>query len=212
MASVGDPVGSGLVASLAHPGGNVTGTSLMMTDLSAKRLQLLKETIPGISRVAVMLNPVNPWYKGVVEELKMAARSLSITLKFIDVQREEEIGPAFFAIRQARAQALFLIEDALLAAQRTKLLKLAWKAKLPVSSGTRDYVADGGLMSYSASFSWMFRRSAYYVDRILKGTKPADLPVEQPTKFEFVVNLKTAKALGITLPESILIRADEVIK
>ena len=212
MALVADPVGSGLAASLAHPGGNVTGLSMMITDLSAKRLQLLKEMVPRVTRVAVIWNPSLPWHKTVIEDLKVAARSLSIALKFIGVQRAEEIGPAFSAIRQARAGALYLIEAGFLQAQRARLLKLASEAKLPVIYADREFVANGALMSYSASYADAWRRSAYYVDRILKGAKPADLPVQQPTKFELVVNLRTAGALGIKIPKSILLRADRVIE
>jgi putative ABC transport system substrate-binding protein len=212
MSVVADPVGSGLVASLAHPGENVTGLSLMMPDLTAKRLQLLKEAIPRVARVAVLWNSDSPFHTKLLQELKAAATSLSIELTFVNVRRPEEFGPAFSAVSRTRAQALYLNEDPLFTTHRTTLLKLASKARLPTVSGLRPYADEGGLMSYGANYEDMFRRSAGYVDRILNGAKPGDLPIEQPTKFELVVNLKTAKALGLTIPESILLRADEVIR
>jgi len=212
MTSIADPVGSGLVASLAHPGGNVTGLSIMATDLTAKRLQLLKETIPRLTRVAVLWNPDTPPHTKAIQELKAVAPSLAIELTFVSARRPEEFGPAFSAVSRAHAQALYVIEDSFFFLYRTTLLKLAFKAKLPAIFAQRQVVEEGGLMSYGANFSDLFRRSAGYVDKILKGAKPWDLPVEQPTKFELVVNLKTARALGITIPESILLRADEVIR
>jgi putative ABC transport system substrate-binding protein len=210
MALVADPVGSGLVANLAHPGENVTGLSMMVTDLSAKRLQLLKETIPRLTRVAVLWNPATPYHPKAIEELKAAAPSLSIELNFASARTPEEIRRAFSAV--SRAQALYVIEDAFFVTHRMALVKLASKARLPAVYGHRAFVEAGGLMSYGPSVGDLFRRAAEYVDRILKGAKPGDLPIEQPTKFELVVNLKTAKALGITIPESILVRADEVIR
>jgi len=212
MASVADPVGSGLVASLAHPVGNVTGLSLMATDLSAKRLQLLKEAIPRLTRVAVLWNPATPWHPKVIEELKTAASSLSIELQFVSARTPEEIGPAFSAVNRAHAQALYFIEDAFFFTYRTTILKLALKARIPVIYGYREFADEGGLMSYGPNRGDLLRQAAGYVDKILKGAKPGDLPIEQPTKFELVINLKTAKALGITIPESILLRADEVIR
>ena len=200
MAMVADPVGSGLVASLAHPGGNVTGLSMMVTELSAKRLQLLKETVPRATRVAVLWNPDTPFHPKVIEELKAAAPSLSIELSFVGVRTPEEFGPAFSAVSRAHAQALYVIDDAFFAAHRKTLLRLASKARLPVI-----YSAQGVRRQRRADVLWaelgdLLRRSAGYVDKILKGAKPGDLPIEQPTKFELVVNLKTAKALGITIP------------
>jgi putative ABC transport system substrate-binding protein len=212
MTIVADPVGSGLVANLAHPGGNVTGLSAMMVELSAKRLQLLKEAVPRATRVAVMWNPATPWHPRVIEDLKAMAPSIAVELSFVSVRTPEEIGPAFSAMSRAHAQALCVIGDALLLPHRMTLVKLASKAQLPAIYWARDFPDDGGLMSYGPNLGDMFRRSAGYVDKILKGAKPADLPIEQPTKFEFIVNLKTAKALGITIPQSILVRADEVIR
>ena len=212
MAIVADPVGSGLVTSLAHPGGNVTGLSLMTAELAAKRLQLLKEAIPRLTRVAVLWNPGTAFHTKVVEDLKVVAPSLSLDLKFVSARKPEEFGPAFSAISRAHAQALFVLDDAFFFIHRMTLLKLASQARLPVVYGERDFVDAGGLMSYGTSLGDLVRRSAGYVDKILKGAKPGDLPIEQPNKFELVANLKTAKALGLTIPQSILLRADEVIR
>jgi ABC-type uncharacterized transport system substrate-binding protein len=212
MANIADPVGSGLVANLAHPGGNVTGLTQMMVDLSAKRLQLLKETIPRLTRVAVLWNPTTPWHPKAIEDLKAVAPSLSIELNFVSARTPEQFGPAFSAVSRAHAQALYVIEDAFFFAHRMTLFKLASKARLPAMSFNRAYVDADGLMSYGVSYEDLMRRSAGYVDKILKGAKPGDLPIEQPIKYELTVNLKTAKALGITIPESILLRADEVIR
>jgi putative ABC transport system substrate-binding protein len=212
MATVADPLGSGFVTSLAHPGGNVTGLSTMIAELSVKRLQLLKEAIPRLTRVAVLWNPDTPYAPKVIEELKAAAPSLSFELKFVGARTQEAISPAFAAINQAHAQALYVLGDALFNAHRTTVVRLAAKARLPTIYGYRVYVDEGGLMSYGPSFGDMFRRSAGYVDKILKGANPAELPIEQPTKFELVINLKAAKALGLTIPESIVRQADEVIR
>jgi putative ABC transport system substrate-binding protein len=212
LAIVADPVASGLVASFAHPGGNITGLSTMTSELSAKRLQLLKETIPRLARVAVLWNPDTAFHTKVLEELKAAAPSLSMELSFVSVRTPEEIDPAFSAVSRAHAQALYVIEDAFFFTHRRKLLKLASKVRLPIILWLKEFAEEGGLMSYAANYRDLFRRSAGYVDRILKGAKPGDLPIEQPTKFELVVNLKTANALGLTIPQSILLRADEVIQ
>ena len=212
MAVVADPVGSGLVANLAHPGGNVTGLSNMQAELSAKRLQLLKEAIPRLTRVAVLWNPATPWHLKAIADLKAAAPSLSIELSFVGARTPEEFGPAFSPISRAHAQAIYVLDDAQFMAHRITLLKLASNARLPAIYAPRQFVDEGGLMSYGTNVGDLLRRSAGYVDKILKGTKPGDLPIEQPTKLELVVNLKTAKSLGITIPESILLRADEVIK
>jgi putative tryptophan/tyrosine transport system substrate-binding protein len=212
MAVVADPIGSGVVADLAHPGGNITGNTIMSPDLSAKRLQLLKEIVPRATRVAVLWNPDAPYSPKVIEQLRAAASSLSIELTFLSVRTPEEIDLAFSALSRTHAQALYLIEAPLFETHRAALLRLASKARLPITYWARHWPAEGGLMSYGPSLSDLFRRSAGYVDKILKGAKPGDLPIEQPTKFELVVNLKTAKALGITIPESVLLRADEVIR
>jgi putative ABC transport system substrate-binding protein len=212
MAAVSDPVGSALVANLAHPGGNITGLSLMSSELSTKRLELLKETIPRLTRVAVLRNPANPWHTKVVEDLKAVAPSFSIELNVVGVRTPEEIGPAFSAASRAHAQALYVVGDGLFMTHRAMVVKLASKDRLPATYWARHFADEGGLMSYGPNFGDLWRRSAGYVDKILKGAKPGDLPIEQPAQFELVVNLKTAKALGITIPESILLRADEVIK
>ena len=212
IAVVADPVGSGLVASLAHPGGNVTGLSTMLPELSAKRLQLLKEAIPRIARVAVLWHPDTPYHPKAVEDLKAAAPSLSIKLSFVGVRTPDEFDPAFSAISRAHAQALYVLEASFFFTHRTTLLKLVSRARLPTIHADRAWADAGGLMSYGTNIGNLYRRSAGYVDKILKGAKPGDLPIEQPTEFELVVNLKTAKALGITIPQSILLRADEVIR
>jgi len=212
MAVIGDPVGSGVVSDLAHPGENITGLSTMVVDLSAKRLQLLKEAFPQIVRVTVLWDPATTWHSKVIEDLKVAAPSLSIQLSFVSVQRPEEIEKAFLAVRRAHAQALYVLSAAQFGIHRRTLLKQVSKARLPSMYEQRHFPEEGGLMSYGANYADQYRRSAEYVDKILKGAKPGDLPIEQPTQFELVVNLKTAKALGITIPESILLRADEVIR
>jgi putative ABC transport system substrate-binding protein len=207
--AVSDPVGSGLVTSLAHPGGNVTGLAMLHTELAAKRLQLLKETIPHLIRVAVLWNPATPSHPKAIDQLKAAAPSLSIELTFVNARTPEQLRQAVLAASRAEAQALYMMDDPVFSTHRMTLLKLASKARLPVISSQKDL---GGLMSYGANFGDAFRRSAGYVDQILRGAKPGDLPIEQPTKFELVVNLKNAKALGLTIPESILLQADEVIR
>jgi len=212
MSLVADPVGSGLVANLPHPGGNVTGLSSMVAELSAKRLQLLKQTIPRLTRVAVLWNPDMSWHAKGIEDLKAAAPSLSIELNFVSVKTPEQFGPAFSTVSQARAQALYLLDSPFLYVHRMTLATLASKARLPTIHQSRTYTDGGGLMSYGANYADLMRRSAGYVDKILRSAKPGDLPIEQPTKFELVVNLKTAKALGITIPQSILLQADEVIR
>ena len=210
-----DPVAAGLVTNLAHPGGNVTGLSGMGAEIRTKRLQLLKETIPGLTRVAVLWAPSTPpmpWEAKMVDDLKAAARSLSIELKFVVAQSPEEFSAAFSAVRLAHVQAIYLFESATFYVHRMTLVKLALKARLPTIYGTRALPDDGGLMSYGVNYADQMRRSAVYIDKILKGAKPGDLPIEQATKLELVINLKTAKALNITIPQSILLQADEVIR
>jgi len=212
MAIVADPVGSGLVANLGHPGGNVTGLSLLTAELSPKRLQLLKETVPRLSRVAVLWNPDTSYHAKVIQDLKAAAPSLAIQLSFASVTAPAQFGSAFSQFQAARAQALYVIEDGLFFAHAATINGLALKARLPTISALRRVVEEGGFMSYGPSYGDLFRRSAGYVDKILKGAKPGDLPVQQPTRFELAVNLKTAQALGLTIPQSVLQRADEVIR
>ena len=212
MALVLDPIGSGLVGNLAHPDGNVTGLSMMATELYPKRLQLLKEVNPQLTRVAVFWNPDHPFHAKAVEILKAIAPSLSLELSFMGVRTPEQFGPAFSDVRLAKAQALYVVEDPIFFAHRMPLLKLASSARLPTIHETRRFPEAGALMSYGPDLYDLFRRAAIYVDRILKGAKPADLPVEQPTKFELVINLKTAKALGLEIPDRLLALSDEVIE
>jgi putative ABC transport system substrate-binding protein len=212
MALVADPVGSGLVANLAHPGGNVTGLSIMLAELSAKRLQLLKEAIPRLTRVAVLWNPDTPYHPKAVEDLRAVAPSLGIELSFVDARTPEQFDSTFAAVTRARAQALYVLDAPLFVTHRTTLLKLTSKARLPVISGDKHFAEAGALMSYGPNHTDQLRRAAGYVDKILKGMKPGDMPIEQPIKFELVINLKTARALGLTIPESILLQADEVIR
>jgi len=202
---------SGLIASLARPGGNVTGLTLLAPEIVGKHLELLKEIIPRISRVAILWNPVNravPY----VEEGRGAARKLALQLQVLEARRPEDIERAFAAMKRERAEALLLLSDAMFILERTRIEDLAAKAHLPVMYTQREQMSAGGLAVYGPSMVDNFRRAATYVDKILKGAKPADLPVEQPTKFEFIVNLKTAKALGLTIPPSLLLRADQVIE
>jgi putative ABC transport system substrate-binding protein len=212
MAIVADPVGDRLVAKLSQPGGNVTGLSIMLAELSAKRLQLLKEAMPSLTRVVALWNPPTPYHAKAVENLRAVAPSLAIELSVVSVRTPEEIGPAFEAVNRAHAQALYVIDSPPFFTHRTTLLRLAAKGRLAVVSGETPYAHEGGLMSYGPSYEDQLRRSAGYVDKILRGAKPADLPIEQPTTFELVINLKTAKALGLTIPPSLLARADQVIE
>jgi len=211
MALVLDPVGSGLVKSLAHPGGNVTGLSMMSIELYPKRLQLLKEIVPKLNTVAVLWNPDHPFHAKVVEELKRVGPSLSIEFNFSGARKPEEFGPAFDSTR-TNVQAVYVVDDPIFYAHRTILLGLASTARLPTIYETRRYTEAGGLMSYGPDLHDLFRRAAIYVDRIFRGAKPADLPVEQPTKFEFIINLTTAKALGLTIPASFISSADDLIE
>ena len=211
MALVLDPIGSGLVESLTHPGGNITGLSMMAMELYPKRLQLLKEIHPQLTRAAVWWNPDHPFHPKAVEEVKAAAPSLSIELSFAAVRKPEQFLPAFSDITRTNAQAMYVVDDPIFFAHRGILLNLASAARLPTIYETRRYPEAGGLMCYGPDISDLFRRAAIYVDRLLQGAKPADLPVEQPTKFELVINLGTAKALGLTIPDRLLALADDVI-
>lgn len=208
-----DVVGSGLVSSLARPGGNVTGNSIMLPDISAKQLQLLKEVVPKMSRVAVLWEPAMPWHKDMLKEVGVAAKSLGLQPVPIAVQGPGDYEGAFAAMRKERVEAVFVAGGAVTNTHWARLLDLAARNRLPTAFvGNSDAAVGGGLISYGINQSEMYRRAANHVDKILKGAKPADLPVEQPTKFEFIVNLKTAKALGITIPYTILLRADRVIE
>ena len=212
---MGDPIGDRLVASLARPGGNITGLTFMGPRLVPKRMQLLKEALPGVSRV------VGLWHPGaygertlndMLKEAEAAARTLGLQLRLVAVRRADELSPAFGTIVGMHADALFVFPSPLLFTERRRIVELAAKQRLPSMSQDRAFVEDGGLLSYGASIIALARRGAMYVDKILRGAKPADLPIEQPTKFELVINLKTAKALGLTIPPSVLARADEVLE
>jgi putative ABC transport system substrate-binding protein len=206
-----DPVGAGLIASLARPGGNVTGLSLQQSDLAGKRLELLREVFPGLRRLAILGNVDYPTAGLELRELRAAAGTLGLDIAGFDIRRAEDIAPAFTAMA-GRADALYVIADALVNANRIRINTLALGARLPTMHGNRDMVEAGALMSYAANYADLFRRSGDYVDKILRGTKPADLPVEQPTKFDLVINLTTARVLGVTIPPLLLARADEVIE
>ena len=204
-----DPVASGLVTSLAKPGGNVTGLSIQAADLASKRLEILREVIPSLRKLAVMTNAGNAQPMLEAKETQEAARALGLEVLPLEIRRAEDIAPAFQALK---ADALYVAIDQLVVANRARILTFALSARLPVITSIRDFVKDGALMSYGPSYPDLFRHSADFVDKILRGMKPNDIPVEQPTKFELVINLTTAKALGLTIPESFLVRADEVIE
>jgi ABC-type uncharacterized transport system substrate-binding protein len=206
-----DPIGSGLVANLARPGGNVTGLSIQQPDSAGKRLQLLSEVVPRLRRLAVIADANFPEGVREIGEVQAAARTLGLEVATHEIRRPEDIAPAFEAIRD-RADALYVVINALFNAYRTRIITLALIARLPMILNTRDFVQAGGLISYGPAFPAVFRGAAEYVDKILRGAKPGDLPVEQAAKFDLVINLTTAKALGLTIPESFLIRADEVIE
>jgi putative tryptophan/tyrosine transport system substrate-binding protein len=212
MALVLDPVGSGLVKSLAYPGANVTGLSMMATELYPKRLQLLKEINPQLVRAAVLWNPDHPFHAKAAEELKAIAPSLSIELTFVGVRTPEQFNSAFSDVNRANVQALYVVEDPIFFAHRMALLSLASAARLPTIHELARWPEASALVSYGPDLNDLFRRAAFYVARILKGAKPADLPVEQPTKFELVINLKTAKMLGLEIPPNLLALTDEVIE
>jgi putative ABC transport system substrate-binding protein len=208
----GDPVGLGLVASLARPSGNVTGLSYFNVEISSKRLGLISEVVPGLARVAVLRNPTLPLHANYWLHTEAAARKVGVTLQPLEVRAPEDFEAAFAAARQGDAQALIAFDDFLTVGYRRRIVELAAKHRFPAIYGFREFAVDGGLMSYGPNFVVLFRRAAIFVDKILKGTKPADLPVEQPTHFELAINLKTAGALGLTIPPTLLARADEVIE
>jgi putative tryptophan/tyrosine transport system substrate-binding protein len=212
LAAVGDPVGTGLVASLARPGGNITGSSLLNVELSGKGLQLLKEAVPAASRVAVLWNPANPFHREVLAATQAAAATQKIGLQLLDVQAAEDLPKALDAIAHQRADSLLVLPDAVSLANRKRILEFAASRRLPAMYPFREMVDDGGLLCYGPNLADSFRIAAEYVDRILKGARPGDLPIAQPTRFDFVVNLKSAKALGLTIPQTILVRADDVVR
>ncbi|MGC1937173.1 MAG: ABC transporter substrate-binding protein [Pseudolabrys sp.] len=206
-----DPVGAGLVASLAKPGGNVTGLSIQANELAGKRLELLREVMPQLRRLAILFNADNTQPVLEMGETQAEARRLGLEVAIRAIRRAEDIAPAFKDLR-AQADAVYVTVDQLIVANRTRIIAVALNERLPTIFSTRDFVKAGGLMSYGPNYSNLFRHSADYVDKILRGTKPGDIPVEQPTKFELVINLTTAKALGLTMPGPLLLRADEVIE
>jgi putative tryptophan/tyrosine transport system substrate-binding protein len=210
--AVANPVGSGLVTSLARPGDNLTGLGLLNPELSGKRLELLKESLPHISRVAILTNPGNPSHTFFWRETRAAAQTLGLQLQSINARGPEDFDEAFRTAVHGRAHALLAFDDALIGGYRTRLVTLAAKYRLPMMYGFREFPDAGGLLSYGPSLLDQYRRTATYVDRILKGARPIDLPVEQPTKFELVINRRTAQALGLAIPPSVLARADQVIE
>jgi putative tryptophan/tyrosine transport system substrate-binding protein len=212
MISVGDPVGAGLVANLGRPGGNVTGNTILGPEMAAKRLQLLGELLPGVSRVAFLRNPMNASNSLQFDELQSAARNAGVTIIAVNVRTGEDFGSALASMLRQRPQALMTTNDPLQQSHITQIIEFLLRNKLPGMFQTRENAAAGGLLSYGASLPDLFRRAAVYVHKILQGMKPADLPIEQPAKFELVVNLKTAKAIGVTVSEVFLLRADEVIE
>jgi putative ABC transport system substrate-binding protein len=211
IATANDPVGTGLVASLARPGGNVTGLSNQMADTAAKRLELVQEVVPGLRRLAILGNVGNPGAVLEMGEVQAAARTLALEVVTLEIRRAEDIGPAFEGAK-GRADALYIAADPLANSNRVRINTLALAARLPTMQGVREYVEAGGLMSYGPNIADGYRRAADYVDKILRGAKPGDIPVEQPTKFDLVLNLTTAKALGLDVPPTLLATADEVIE
>jgi len=213
VVAAGDPVALGLAKSLARPGGNVTGLSFdVALQLIPKELELLKETVPRARRIAVLSNPANPGNRLAIDNLKSIAGRLGVQLQFLEAQEPAEFENAFAAMSREGAEALFVVPDATLAFQRARLQEFVAKSRLPTMFGLREHAEVGGLMSYTVDLQDIFRRAATYVDKILRGAKASELPIEQPSKYELVINLKTAKALGLTIPQSILARADRVIR
>ncbi len=211
FAAAGDPVGTGLVASLARPGGNITGLSIQQPDVAAKRLELLREVVPSLGRLAILGNVGGPAVVLDMREVQAAARTLGLDVIKLEIRRGEDIAPAFEAL-EGRADALYVCIDPLVNTHRIRINTLALAARLPTMHATREYVEAGGLMSYGPNIPDLFRFAADYVDKILRGAKPGDIPVEQPRKFDLIINLTTAKALGLTIPEAFLLRANEVLE
>jgi putative ABC transport system substrate-binding protein len=212
MAIIGDPIAAGLVDSLARPGGNATGYSIVAPDLSGKRLQLLKEIIPSASSVAVMSHAANPQSDIELKEMQVAASALGLRLLSVQISDAIPLEVAFESLRKEAVEALIVLTDAILYSQRVRIVNLAGANRLPAMYFFREFAQQGGLMSYAPSDTDLFRRAASYVDKVLKGANPAGLPIEQPTKFELIINLKTAKALGLTISDKVLALADEVIE
>ena len=212
MVAVGDPVGTGLVQNLAHPGGKLTGLSSIAPDLEGKRLQLLREVAPGLSHVAMLFNSTNPFHVGSVRQALVAAQTLGIRLQQLDVQKSEDLDGVFAGLRKERPDGLFILADRVFLHNRQRIVDFALEQKLPSINAYEELVEAGGLMSYGPSYEDMHRRAATYVDKILKGAKPGNLPIEQPTKFTFIINLGTAKALGVTIPSQLLGLADRLVE
>ena len=211
-AVVGEPVEAGLVSSLSKPGGNVTGLSTLAPELEGKRLELFKQAVPKLSRVVALLNPGNPFTTIAWKAAQSAAEALGVRLQRVEAPSRNDLDRALATIKEARPDGLIVLPDRLLLAYRAPIVQLVAKNRIPGMFPFREFVQEGGLMAYGPDYTDMYRRAAYFVDRILKGAKPADLPVEQPTKFELVINMKTAKALGLTIPQTLLQRADQVIQ
>ena len=212
MAFDNDPVGNGFVASLARPGGNITGLSTLAPEISGKQLEVLKEIVPRLSRVAVLGSSTTPGNAQSLKETELAAGAFGVKVQYLDVRDPKDIDTAFRATGKGRADAILVLTSPVFNPYRTEIADLAVKNRLPAIYSTPEFVEDGGLMTYGVSLTDLYRRAATYVDKILKGAKPADLPVEQPKKFEFIINLKAAKQIGLTIPPNVLVRADKVIK
>ncbi|MFZ1195706.1 MAG: ABC transporter substrate-binding protein [Pseudolabrys sp.] len=212
MVAVGDPIGTGLVPSLARPGGNLTGLSSVAPDLEGKRLQLLREVTPALSHVAMFINSLNPFHISSMEQARAAAQAMGIKLQLHDIRKSEDLDDAFTAIRKERPDALLILADRVFLHNRERIVDFANEQRLPNVSAYKELVEVGGLMSYGPSYEDMHKRAAIYVDKILKGAKPADLPIEQPSKFTFIVNLKAAKTLGVTVPSQLLGLVDQLIE
>jgi len=212
MVTTGDPVVNGLVKSLARPGGNITGMTALAQELGAKRLEIFRETFPTAGVIAILANPDTPDTRPSVVGVENAARSLGIKVRLLQARDPAEVSNAFATLKKDGVKALMVLQDAMFVAQQKQIVDLAAKTQIPAIYAVQDFVEVGGLMFYGVDLTDMYRRAASHVDKILKGAKPADLPIEQPTKFELVINLKTAKALGIKIPDSIMLRADKVIE
>jgi putative ABC transport system substrate-binding protein len=207
-----DPVGSGFVASLAHPGGNITGLATLAPEISGKQMELLKEIVPRFSRVAVLGSASQPSNRQALKEINLAADAFGVKVQYLETRESKDIETAFQAARKEHADAVLVVTTPMLTSERRQWIELAMKSRLPTISSRPEYVEDGGLTFYGVSYTDLFRRAATYVDKILKGATPADLPIEQPTKFELVINQKTAKQIGLTIPPNVLARADRVIQ
>ena len=212
MGAVGDPLGIGIVTNLARPGGNVTGFSSRAAELEAKRLQLLQEVVPGLSRVAILFNPTNHYMPLALQSAQRGAQTLDVTLAIYQVHDTASLDAAFVTLMRDRPDAFMVPADTFLVSQRSRIAQFAIEKKLPSVFSFREYIEAGGLMAYTPNYNDLFRRAASYVDKILKGAKPGELPIEQPTKFHLLINLKTARTVGVTLPPWLLVRADEVIE